>query len=153
MLLLCFCVICFFLSSRRRHTRCALVTGVQTCALPILFIAGAHGRGMLAPFADDAVAIDHTELGVGVIGIDGEQHRVSLLQAAGNTSPAVIACRLPSGNSSSRAPVSSSATKRPCRSPSGRRTTTACPMPWARPRSEENTSELQSLMRITYAVF
>src|SRR3546814_8111912 len=26
----------FFFSSRRRHTRCALVTGVQTCALPIL---------------------------------------------------------------------------------------------------------------------
>src|SRR3546814_6817631 len=26
--------LCFF-SSRRRHTRCALVTGVQTCALPI----------------------------------------------------------------------------------------------------------------------
>src|SRR3546814_14497256 len=31
MLLLCV----FFFSSRRRHTRCALVTGVQTCALPI----------------------------------------------------------------------------------------------------------------------
>src|SRR3546814_5822814 len=28
------CVV-FFFSSRRRHTRCALVTGVQTCALPI----------------------------------------------------------------------------------------------------------------------
>src|SRR3546814_17921587 len=29
---------CFFLfSSRRRHTRCALVTGVQTCALPIFY--------------------------------------------------------------------------------------------------------------------
>src|SRR3546814_3063652 len=28
-------VMCFFFSSRRRHTRCALVTGVQTCALPI----------------------------------------------------------------------------------------------------------------------
>src|SRR3546814_5727884 len=27
--------VCFFFSSRRRHTRCALVTGVQTCALPI----------------------------------------------------------------------------------------------------------------------
>src|SRR3546814_5112463 len=27
----------FFFSSRRRHTRCALVTGVQTCALPIYF--------------------------------------------------------------------------------------------------------------------
>src|SRR3546814_6305154 len=26
---------CFVFSSRRRHTRCALVTGVQTCALPI----------------------------------------------------------------------------------------------------------------------
>src|SRR3546814_2019716 len=26
---------CFFFSSRRRHTRCTLVTGVQTCALPI----------------------------------------------------------------------------------------------------------------------
>src|SRR3546814_18020445 len=26
---------CFFCTSRRRHTRCALVTGVQTCALPI----------------------------------------------------------------------------------------------------------------------
>src|SRR3546814_1298895 len=30
----CICI-CFFFSSRRRHTRCALVTGVQTCALPI----------------------------------------------------------------------------------------------------------------------
>src|SRR3546814_4762239 len=30
----------FFFSSRRRHTRCALVTGVQTCALPIsLFLS------------------------------------------------------------------------------------------------------------------
>src|SRR3546814_8629642 len=29
-------LIVFFFSSRRRHTRCALVTGVQTCALPIL---------------------------------------------------------------------------------------------------------------------
>src|SRR3546814_7825297 len=28
-------LLCFFFSSRRRHTRCALVTGVQTCALPI----------------------------------------------------------------------------------------------------------------------
>src|SRR3546814_17293513 len=30
----CLCEL-FFFSSRRRHTRCALVTGVQTCALPI----------------------------------------------------------------------------------------------------------------------
>src|SRR3546814_9649777 len=32
-------VFVFFFSSRRRHTRCALVTGVQTCALPILTAA------------------------------------------------------------------------------------------------------------------
>src|SRR3546814_3366599 len=29
------CVVCVCFSSKRRHTRCALVTGVQTCALPI----------------------------------------------------------------------------------------------------------------------
>src|SRR3546814_1765601 len=34
-MLLCGASIFFFFSSRRRHTRCALVTGVQTCALPI----------------------------------------------------------------------------------------------------------------------
>src|SRR3546814_5216991 len=33
------CDICFFFSSRRRHTICALVTGVQTCALPIYGIS------------------------------------------------------------------------------------------------------------------
>src|SRR3546814_5172312 len=32
----------FFFSSRRRHTRCALVTGVQTCALPISHFARAR---------------------------------------------------------------------------------------------------------------
>src|SRR3546814_1756146 len=31
----CVCVSLFFVSSRRRHTSCALVTGVQACALPI----------------------------------------------------------------------------------------------------------------------
>src|SRR3546814_2286105 len=35
-------LLCFFFSSRRRHTRCALVTGVQTCALPI-----SHAKDML----------------------------------------------------------------------------------------------------------
>src|SRR3546814_6838394 len=32
---MCVSATCVFFSSRRRHTRCALVTGVQTCALPI----------------------------------------------------------------------------------------------------------------------
>src|SRR3546814_999193 len=31
----------FLFSSRRRHTRCALVTGVQTCALPIMALLNA----------------------------------------------------------------------------------------------------------------
>src|SRR3546814_9714779 len=34
-----FLLLVFFFSSRRRHTRCALVTGVQTCALPISLAA------------------------------------------------------------------------------------------------------------------
>src|SRR3546814_4797042 len=39
------CVFCFFFfSSRRRHTRCALVTGVQTCALPICAVSVAVAR-------------------------------------------------------------------------------------------------------------
>src|SRR3546814_19066173 len=40
-------VLCFyfFFSSRRRHTRCALVTGVQTCALPIFKITQGLGAG------------------------------------------------------------------------------------------------------------
>src|SRR3546814_3193452 len=33
--LVCSVMFSVFFSSRRRHTRCALVTGVQTCALPI----------------------------------------------------------------------------------------------------------------------
>src|SRR3546814_4926125 len=37
----------YFFSSRRRHTRCALVTGVQTCALPILEVVhDVHRQGV-----------------------------------------------------------------------------------------------------------
>src|SRR3546814_9248081 len=48
----------FFFSSRRRQTSCALVTGVQTCALPILrggragkrhHLADHHLRGCILP--------------------------------------------------------------------------------------------------------
>src|SRR3546814_10824598 len=37
----------FFLSSRRRHTSCALVTGVQTCALPIYTLQEAAVSSLL----------------------------------------------------------------------------------------------------------
>src|SRR3546814_8752749 len=44
-----FTLVCcvFFFSSRRRHTRCALVTGVQTCALPIFTERVLHMRSLL----------------------------------------------------------------------------------------------------------
>src|SRR3546814_3435234 len=41
----------FFCSSRRRHTRCALVTGVQTCALPISAMP-------LSPVGDKGIAVE-----------------------------------------------------------------------------------------------
>src|SRR3546814_893123 len=56
------CALCFyFVSSRRLHTRCALVTGVQTCALPICPVAvrpdlqrGGHGRALMAHMLEAA---------------------------------------------------------------------------------------------------
>src|SRR3546814_4004982 len=63
-----------FFSSRRRHTRCALVTGVQTCALPIFELAVAahdlavegvldtvldsHDNGLVHLVADDDAFAD-----------------------------------------------------------------------------------------------
>src|SRR3546814_18338079 len=47
----------FFFSSRRRHTRCALVTGVQTCALPIcLRLTGLYQKAVVddMAFVDDS---------------------------------------------------------------------------------------------------
>src|SRR3546814_16234173 len=38
----CMLMVVFVFSSRRRHTRCALVTGVQTCALPIFGQTGVY---------------------------------------------------------------------------------------------------------------
>src|SRR3546814_6404607 len=59
-LVLCFC---FFFSSRRRHTRCALVTGVQTCALPTstLAIAGFAAAPAAAEGEDAPLPYELTE--------------------------------------------------------------------------------------------
>src|SRR3546814_12774132 len=52
---------CFFFSSRRRHTICALVTGVQTCALPISsaawrrLLAAQHGKQATRQTGDKAI--------------------------------------------------------------------------------------------------
>src|SRR3546814_1092626 len=43
-------VVCFLFSSRRRHTSCALVTGVQTCALPICFEVGSMKARVFSTF-------------------------------------------------------------------------------------------------------
>src|SRR3546814_7291437 len=71
----------FFFSSRIRHTRCALVTGVQTCALPILetlLRAGKHvlvEKPLLAE--DDAVleALAETAAASGAVCVTAYNHR------------------------------------------------------------------------------
>src|SRR3546814_6541851 len=72
----------FFFSSRRRHTRCALVTGVQTCALPIFEVGidvviglaergpafqlvGVRAAEIIMPFPVDA--IDRIGVDIGAI--------------------------------------------------------------------------------------
>src|SRR3546814_6616953 len=57
---------CFFFASRRRHTRCALVTGVQTCALPIFYPPGLpHAR-----------ELEHAASRVSAIEINGTYYRL-----------------------------------------------------------------------------
>src|SRR3546814_14607317 len=61
---------CFFFSSRRRHTRCALVTGVQTCALPI-FQVGKVSIGLPALRADLGMALGTAGWVMGVFALIG----------------------------------------------------------------------------------
>src|SRR3546814_9852831 len=48
----------FVLSSRRRHTRCALVTGVQTCALPISAATSGSTSEVMNPQAKNNVVTE-----------------------------------------------------------------------------------------------
>src|SRR3546814_1212648 len=116
--------ICFFFSSRRRHTRCALVTGVQTCALPISEhpsvtvsrrLIGAIYRVWTLPSSRSEL-LTPTKLLIGQILI------VFAIVIAGIWA-ATQWCAAQLGYQSQLG------------------------------RSEEHTSELQSLMRISYAVF
>src|SRR3546814_6888926 len=113
-----------FFSSRRRHTRCALVTGVQTCALPICTAVHQYG-----------------EHGACEIGPRGSP--VHIVNGACRRS------RTPSAADSVRPVAWSSACDAAVRD---WRSTSDAPLPSSL-RSEAHTSELQSLMRISYAVF
>src|SRR3546814_8533469 len=118
----------FFFSSRRRHTRCALVTGVQTCSLPILARRIALG-GRARPHGRTQAASrprKYPEPGQGpgrasmtklrLLGYPVSNY-VNIVRAA------LLEKALPFEFVATRA------------------------------RSEEHTSELQSLMRNSYAVF
>src|SRR3546814_9724614 len=119
----------FVFASRRRHTRCASVTGVQTCALPIFYLLRKRGpEEALLSGIEEAVergkALTHSLLSFAK---DHEREkrlcspndRINELEVLlRQTVPAGIELRF-------RLP----------------------------PRSAEHTSELQSLMRISYAVF
>src|SRR3546814_2821046 len=111
----------FFFSCRRRHTRCAVVTGVQTCALPI-------SLSMLTRIEPDSAALD----------------------GAFSTRTAVgLSTALTIGTGSE--PGRTVAVPSPCSA--GNALTGLAPRRATVSRSEEHTSELQSLMRISYAVF
>src|SRR3546814_3295034 len=109
----------FFFASRRRHTRCALVTGVQTCALPI----SCRDHGDIGHPA-------HLALGAHV------QPRARYLHIVGR------GLRLGGGQWRDGGQNGHDRNARSHSTPPGQTR-----------RSEEHTSELQSLMRISYAVF
>src|SRR3546814_20633807 len=85
----CYCV--FFFSSRRRHTRCALVTGVQTCALPIWRLVAEWVPARAPLGRDDSPSA----------GSDGAWRGLRVVGAASSTSCSA----LPHTNLSSRHPL------------------------------------------------
>src|SRR3546814_5859058 len=76
---------CVFFSSRRRHTRCALVTGVQTCALPILLAVTGLRIG-------EALRLKHgdVDLGAGLLTIRDTKFGKSRLVPVHSTTVAVL---------------------------------------------------------------
>src|SRR3546814_9983179 len=118
---MCCSFVCFFVSSRRRHTRCALVTGVQTGALPIFRSLAALPAG---PYRRES----KPPTSLGQAPHRRHEPRRSTAQGRPPSPPPCSRCRSSAGSH--------------CRFSSR-----------SDPRSEEHTSELQSLMRISYAVF
>src|SRR3546814_2364929 len=132
----------FFCSSRRRHTRCALVTGVQTCALPI-YPAKLVAYGLSLRDLVDAVGRNNENVGAGYIERSGQQY---LIRVPGQVADAegieqiVVATR--DGLPLRIGDVAEVDEGQELRTGAA-----------TKDRSEEHTSELQSLMRISDAVF
>src|SRR3546814_10422951 len=138
----------FFFSSRRRHTRCALVTGVQTCALPISICRSSRTGAVpdqlhvcrRCRLCDRRLYADHEAIGCAY------SHSQSVYDGMGGGAHLLSALRSheswrPTGLSSWYAGLGVVVFGPPVFAVDHRR------------RSEEHTSELQSLMRISYAVF
>src|SRR3546814_9116142 len=135
---LCF-LLFFFFSSRRRHTRCALVTGVQTCALPIYKILQLRAREQIAAYRarmDRQASLPKKLQALAEIRTD-EGYMAEVSKANGgyllveNHCPVCAAAAACTGLCNMELEV--------FRKSLG--------------RSEEHTSELQSLMRISYSAF
>src|SRR3546814_10564781 len=129
----------FFFSSRRRHTRCALVTGVQTCALPI---CGGAKQGTIGP----RTGCDH--IGDGKGGRQAEIKRsvaelkVEIQQAGLAASDALPCCKQTAHLGGERRRThAADALHKSDHAPGGILTRRASGRP-ARKRSEEHTSEL-----------
>src|SRR3546814_11162916 len=76
-IMLCMFFLCFlFFSSRRRHTRCALVTGVQTCALPIS-VGLQHHRLLHTVIDRNDTAVD---MGLHADGVDAFVRAFAIVQ-------------------------------------------------------------------------
>src|SRR3546814_7213025 len=133
----------FFFSSRRRHTRCALVTGVQTCALPI------YNAGITDP--NDAAwdeSVFRRILDVNLISqFLCMKYQIPHMIKRGRG--AIVNMSSVQGLVSQADPILQgyTASKHAIIG-----LTKAAALQYAK-RSEEHTSELQSLMRLSYAVF
>src|SRR3546814_4154762 len=130
----------YFVSSRSRHTSCALVTGVQTCALPILTM---KQRGSF-PAADRSVATHVQSRKLCSRLLHNYPATIILLPAPEKLFRSGAAYQDRAHFAHTTSANLESETKCFVVLPTGSKSAD---------RSEEHTSELQSLMRISYAVF
>src|SRR3546814_3643091 len=99
-------VVLFFFSSRRRHTRCALVTGVQTCALPISGIIWTwtpSGAGTGLAVVTVVVSIRGTVIDAGTLGrSEAAVDPSSAALASSDAAPGDARARVPAPPTQSR---------------------------------------------------